>query len=92
MSFTVERGECYVGFRSRGLQSDGPIVGTFRPGARCDVRLWIENGVGRALVNGQPTIIRRNDPRHYGFFTMGVLQGSTVVFHELRFESLRANR
>ena len=85
---TIQQGECYVALRSKTLGTVGPAA-KLPPGQRRVVELWIEKGVARAAVDGNPIPIDRNSPENYGYFAFVFDPGGIVFFHELRFESVK---
>lgn len=85
---TVEKGDFTVGFRSKSMAT-GPPICKVPMGQKRAVQLWIQDGVARARLDGAPLRVQRNDPTHYGFFVFGMQSDTSVVIHELRFESLK---
>ncbi len=84
-SFTVERGSCGLSLRPRDLAPRGTVT-RFAAGKRYDVQFWIEDGIAKGLVNGEPAEIGHNNPAYYGYFALTPSRSCSVVFHELRFE------
>lgn len=87
-TLTIEAGTCELHLRPKDLGTGGSVV-VFTPGQQHHVELWIEDGLARGTVDGQPMAIQKNDPSNYGYFAFVPSRQSRVLFADLHFVAIR---
>lgn len=87
LSYTLEKGDCRLNVRNMQLESHPPRI--FFPEGKHTIEAWLEGKQMRALLDGQPTEWRQDDPRHYVHYDLSLRGGTIITIHEMQFTPLK---
>ena len=88
-SVTVEKGQCDLTLRAKHFPATPPPPRfTIPPGAKHGLEVWVGGQGAAGRLDGAPIRFQRNDPRQCDVFSFAIRGGTSIVFHELRFENV----